>query len=92
MVKKILAGEGDWGCVKELLGWIIDTKAGAVALPERNLQELRDLLEISIYHQRMGQKDLEHLIGKLRSMHLAVPGGGGTYLPHPTCAVPGGDG
>ena len=31
-VKKLLAGEGDWECVKEVLGWIIDTKAEMVAL------------------------------------------------------------
>ena len=39
-----LAGEGYWECVKEVLGWIIDTKAGTVALPERKLQELRYFL------------------------------------------------
>ena len=39
-VKKLLTREGDWECVKEVLGWIIDTKSGTVALPERNLQEL----------------------------------------------------
>ena len=24
-VKKLVAGEGDWTCVKEVLGWILDT-------------------------------------------------------------------
>ena len=28
-VKKLLAGEGDWECVKEVLGWTINTEAGA---------------------------------------------------------------
>ena len=32
-VKKILAREGDWECVKEVLGWIINTEAGTLALP-----------------------------------------------------------
>ena len=32
LVKKLLAGEGDWGCVKEVLGWIIDTKSVTVSL------------------------------------------------------------
>ena len=45
-VKKLLAGEGGWGCIKEVLGWTINTEAGTVALPERKLQELRDLLDI----------------------------------------------
>ena len=32
-VKKILAGEGYWECIKEVLGWIVDTEAGTVSLP-----------------------------------------------------------
>ena len=32
-VKKLVAGEGDWTCVKEVLGWILDTEAGTVTLP-----------------------------------------------------------
>ena len=32
--KKLLAGEGCWTCAKEVLGWIIDTEAETVALPE----------------------------------------------------------
>ena len=73
-VKKLLAGEEDWECVKEVLGWTINTEAETVALPERKLQELRDLLDIPTSQRRMGRKELERLVGKLRSMHLAVPG------------------
>ena len=36
-VKKLLAGEGDWECVKEALVWIIDTKACSVSLTLRSL-------------------------------------------------------
>ena len=32
-VKKLVAGEGDWTCVKEVLGLIPDTEAGTVTLP-----------------------------------------------------------
>ena len=45
-----------------------------VALSERKLQELRDLLDIPTSQRRMGRKELERLVGKLRSMQLAVPG------------------
>ena len=38
LVMKILAREGDWECVKEVLKWIVDTKVGTAALPERKLQ------------------------------------------------------
>ena len=44
-VNNLLAGEGDWECIKEVIDWIIDTKAGTVALPERNLQDLWDILD-----------------------------------------------
>ena len=46
--KNLLAGEGDWEYVKEVLGCIIDTKVGMLSLPERKLQELRDLPNILI--------------------------------------------
>ena len=85
-VKKLLAREGDWECIKEVLGWIIDTKAGTIALPERKLQELRDLLDIPTSQRRMGRKELEHLLGKLRSMHLVVPGAV-AHLYHIQCAL-----
>ena len=85
-VKKLLAREGDWECVKEVLRWTINTKAGTVALPERKLQELRDLLDIPTSQQRMGGKELERLVGKLRSMHLAVPGAV-AHLYHIQCAL-----
>ena len=73
LVKKLLAGEGDWECVKEILGWVIYTKTGTVALPERKIQELWDLLYIPTTQRRMGRKNLERLVGKLHTMHLAVP-------------------
>ena len=38
--KKLLKVEGDWSCINDFLRWIIDTEAGTVALPERNIQEL----------------------------------------------------
>ena len=73
-MKKLLVGEGDWTCVKEVLGWILDTEAGTVTLPERNLEELLTMVDIPATQCRMGRKDLERLVGKLCSMHLAVTG------------------
>ena len=52
----------------------IDTEAGMVTLSKCKLQELQDLLHIPTSQRRMGRKELERLAGKLRSMHLAVPG------------------
>ena len=69
-----MAGEGNWTCVKGVLGWILDTEAGKVNLPERKLEELLTLVYIPATQRRVGRKDLEHLVGKLRFMHLTVPG------------------
>ena len=71
---KLLDGEGDGECVNEVLGWIIYTEAGAVSIPEQNIQELRELLDIPTTHRHMGRKYLERLVGNLCYMHLAVPG------------------
>ena len=86
MVKKLLAGEGYWECIKEILGWIIDIMAGTVALPERKLQELWDLLDIPISQWRMGRKNLERLVRNLRSVHPSVPGAV-EHLYHIQCAL-----
>ena len=69
-----MTGEGDWTCVKKVLGWILDTEAGTVTLPERNPEELFTLVNIPPPQSRMGRKDMERLVGKLRCIHLAVPG------------------
>ena len=65
---------GGWTCVNEFLGWIIDTKAETVALLESKLQELQYLLDIPTTPQQMGRKELENLVGEIRSMYLGVPG------------------
>ena len=57
-VKNILAGEGGWTCVKEVLGWILDTEAGTVTLPEGELKELLTLVDIPATQCKMVQKDL----------------------------------
>ena len=73
-VKKLVAGEGGWTCVKEVLGWILDTEAGTVTLPERKLEEILTLVDIPATQGRMGRKDLEHRVCKLCYVRLAVPG------------------
>ena len=73
-VKKLVAGEGGWTCVKEVMGWILETETGKVTPPESKLTELLTLVDIPATQRKMGRKDLECLVGKVRSMHLAVPG------------------
>ena len=65
IVNKLLAVEGDWTCDKKVLGWSIYTEAVTVALPERKLRELLTLVDITASQNRMGQKELYRLVGKL---------------------------
>ena len=53
-VKKLVAGEGEWTCVKEVLGFLLKTEAGTVTLPERKLKELLTLVDIPPTQHRMG--------------------------------------
>ena len=70
-----MTGKGDWTCKKEVLGWQIDTEAGTVSLPERKHLELLQLLGIPTTQHQVGQKELDRMVGKIRSIHLAVPRG-----------------
>ena len=52
--KKLLEGEGNWTCVKKVLGWMVVTKLGTVALPERKLWKLLTLVDIPETQCRIG--------------------------------------
>ena len=69
-----LQGDGDWETTKEVLGWVLNTTTGTLSLSPKRTAELLALLDIPPTQRRMSVKKLERLIGKLRSMHLAVPG------------------
>ena len=73
-VKKLLAGEGGWTCVKEVLGWILYTEAGTVTLLYRNIEEILTMVDIPATQCKIGRKALARLVGKLHSIYLAVPG------------------
>ena len=47
-MKKLKAGDSDYTCVKEVLMCTINTEAGTLALLERKIQELTQLLTILV--------------------------------------------
>ena len=67
--------------MEEVLGSMINTEAGTVALPEWKLQELNQLLAIPATQRCIGRKDMERLKGKICSIKLALPGAV-AYLYH----------
>ena len=46
ILKKALAGYGDWARVKEILGWLINTHRGTLSLSSKQRLNILSLLEI----------------------------------------------
>ena len=78
-LKKAKAGDGDWDVTKEILGWVVNSATGTISLSQKRRADLETLLAIPSTQHRMARKKLERLIGKLRSMHLAIPGAIGHF-------------
>ena len=78
-LKKALQGNGYWLPVREILGWIFNTKQGTFQLPEKRRLELQELLDVSSNQRRISVDKLRLLIGKLRSLNLMVPGAIGHF-------------
>jgi hypothetical protein len=78
-IKKLLKGEGSWCTVKEVLGWIIDTTAKTITLPPRRSVRLLAIFDDLRDKRRIGVKLWHKVLGELRSMVLAIPGGRGLF-------------
>lgn len=80
-VKKLRQGDACWATLKEILGWIIDTKRMTLSLAPRRAERLRHLIyeEFPNHRKRATIKDWHRLLGKLRSMTLALPGSRGLF-------------
>ena len=74
ILKKSLERDREWETIKEILGLVINTHRGNLALSSKRRLELISLLEIPNSQRRISVKKLEKLIGKLRSTHLTKPG------------------
>ena len=79
-VKKLRKGDGALEKVKVVLGWLINTVAGTIKLAPHCLKRLLELLNTFPWSRRnCPKRELQRLLGKIRSMILAIPGGVG-YL------------
>ena len=78
-LKKALQGDGDWKTTKEILGWMVNTEDGTLQLSPKRKAELKTLINVPPTQRQMSTKKLERLIGKLRLMHLAIPGAVGHF-------------
>jgi len=77
-LKKLLKGDGALETVKVILGWLVDTVAGTIELPPNRVERLKEILAAFPRSRKTcPKKDLHKLVGELRSMILALPGGVG---------------
>jgi hypothetical protein len=79
-IKKLLKGDAAWTTSKSILGWTIDTVQHTVELPPHCLTRLHKLLaSIPSSQNRTSRRKWQQLLGELRSMVLAIPGGRGLF-------------
>ena len=79
-VKKMPKGEARWSTRKIALGWIIDTIANTIELPAHRQARLLEVLDsIKPTQKRVAIAQWHKLLGELRSMVTAIPGGQGLF-------------
>jgi hypothetical protein len=79
-IKKLLKGDVAWATRKSILGWTINTVNRTVELPPHRLDRLHELLaSIPRSQHRTSRRKWQQLLGELRSMVLAIPGGRGLF-------------
>ena len=79
-VKKFKKGDGAWMTRKLVLGWLIDTISMTIELPPHRIARLHEILDsIKPGTRRVATKTWHQVLGELRSMVLAIPGGQGLF-------------
>jgi hypothetical protein len=77
--KKMLKGDASWSTRKTVLGWVIDTEDQTLTLPPHREARARDLFTGLKGARRVAESKWHKLLGELRSMVLAIPGGKGLF-------------
>jgi hypothetical protein len=79
-IKKMLKGDATWSTRKNILGWVAGTIKMTVELPPHRVERLFEILDSGSPRQRRASSNKwEKLLGELRSMVLAIPGGRGLF-------------
>ena len=79
-VSKLAKGDARWATRKVILGWVLDTVQRTIELPHHRWERLQALLDAFPRHQRRtSRRKWQQLLGELRSMVLAIPGGRGLF-------------
>jgi hypothetical protein len=78
-IKKLLKGDACWSTLKVVLGWLIDSVRQTIELPPHRQARLLEILTEVRGRSRVSLKIWYRLLGELRSMVLAIPGGRGLF-------------
>jgi hypothetical protein len=74
-VKKLRKGDGAWHTRKVILGWQVDTVALTIELTATKALRLDSILDIPRTKKHTTLRDWQKLLGELRHMSFAIPGG-----------------
>ena len=72
-LKKMKQGNSTWETQKNILRWVIDSVRGTIHLPQHRVTQLTTMLQEVEGQRRFSQNRWRKLLGKLRSMMLAIP-------------------
>jgi hypothetical protein len=78
-VKKLRKGDGSWSTQKVVLGWLLDTIHNTVSLPPHRAERLLAIFDELRDRHRVSVKKWHRILGELRSMVVAIPGGRGLF-------------
>lgn len=78
-VKKLKKGDAFMCTRKVILGWLVDSMAQTIELPEHRKVRLRELFHSLRGKTRVALKTWHRVLGELRSMSLGIPGSQGLF-------------
>jgi hypothetical protein len=78
-IKKMKQGDASWETTKVVLGWLLDTVRQTIELPPHRVLRLQDIFDELRDARRVSHRHWRQVLGELRSMLLAIPGGRGLF-------------
>jgi hypothetical protein len=79
-MSKLMKGDACWTTQKKILGWILDTIAMTLTLPESRAARLKEVLDdIPPHQKRVSEEKWHKALGELRYMAIALPGARGLF-------------
>jgi hypothetical protein len=79
-MSKLMKGNACWMTWKKILGWILDTIAMTLTLPESRAARLKEVLDdIPPHQKRVSEEKWHKALGELQSMAIALSGARGLF-------------